>query len=309
MRTIQFLLKKEFVQIVRNKAMLPILVIAPIIQLLILAHAASFEIKNLKVHVIDLDQSPFSRLLINKFQGSDHFELANFSFSHKIAEDDFLKDKVNLVVKIPANFEGDLINENKAKVQFIINAINGNAAGLTFVYASSILKDFNTQIMGEWINEKTFGPAAYNINYSFWFNPEMNYKTFMVPGILVMLVTMIGMLLTGMNIVREKETGTIEQINVTPIRKIHFIIGKLLPFWMIALFELAFGLLIAKLVFDIPIVGSIWLIFLFAGVYLLVVLAFWITGIDSYRYATTGNVHLLVLHGNIHTDEWFVYTY
>ncbi|MFA5781648.1 MAG: ABC transporter permease, partial [Bacteroidales bacterium] len=108
--------------------------------------------------------------------------------------------------------------------------------------------------------------------YAFWFNPELNYKNYMVPGILVLLVTLIGMFLTGMNIVREKEIGTIEQINITPIKKHQFIIGKLLPFWIIAQFELAFGLTLGKLLFDIPILGNLGVVFTFSSIYLLVVL-------------------------------------
>jgi ABC-2 type transport system permease protein len=101
----------------------------------------------------------------------------------------------------------------------------------------------------------------------------MNYKIFMLPGILVILVTMIGMMLTALNLVREKELGTAEQINVTPIRKYQFIIGKLLPFWIIANFELSFGLLVGKIFFQLPMEGSIALLFLFASVYLLLVLS------------------------------------
>ena len=89
----------------------------------------------------------------------------------------------------------------------------------------------------------------FDIRYSYWFNPELDYKTYMVPGILVLLVTIIGMFLSSMNVVREKEMGTIEQINVSPVKKYQFVIGKLLPFWFIALFELAFGLTLARIIF------------------------------------------------------------
>ena len=107
-----------------------------------------------------------------------------------------------------------------------------------------------------------------DISTSYWFNPELNYITYMVPGILVLLVTIIGMFLTAMNVVKEKEKGTIEQINVTPIKKYQFITGKLLPFWIVGLLELAFGLTLAWIAFNIPILGSIWLIFLVASVYM-----------------------------------------
>ena len=106
----------------------------------------------------------------------------------------------------------------------------------------------------------------------YWYNPVLEYKWYMAPGILAVLVTIIGMFMSGMNLVREKEIGTIEQLNVSPVRKHHFIIAKLVPFWIIALFDLAFGLLIAKIVFNLPIVGNLWLLFGLAGIYLISVL-------------------------------------
>ncbi len=167
------------------------------------------------------------------------------------------------------------MKENKGSVQLVINAINGASAGLINAYSTMIIMDFNREILIEWISPSIMASTKnIHISANYWYNPKLNYKTYMVPGILVLLVTIIGLLLSGMNIVREKEIGTIEQLNVTPIGKIQFIAGKLVPFWIIALFELAFGLTIGKLLFDIPIIGNIWLIFLSAAVYLLVILGF-----------------------------------
>jgi ABC-2 type transport system permease protein len=137
-------------------------------------------------------------------------------------------------------------------------------------YTLSVIQDFNINLLAETSGKQAEEPIS--ATWSFWFNPELNYKNYMVPGILVLLVTIIGMFLSGLNLVKEKEIGTIEQINVTPIRKYQFIIGKLLPYWLVALAELSFGLILARLVFNIPILGSLWLIFLVAAVYLLVVL-------------------------------------
>jgi len=142
-------------------------------------------------------------------------------------------------------------------------------------YSMMILLDFNKSILTEWMNPANLSSSGnILVTSNYWYNPKLNYKTYMVPGILVLLVTIIGLLLSGMNVVREKEIGTIEQLNVTPIGKIQFIAGKLIPFWIIALFELAFGLTIGKILFNIPIIGSLWLIFFSAAVYLLVVLGF-----------------------------------
>jgi ABC-2 type transport system permease protein len=181
--------------------------------------------------------------------------------------------KTDVIIQIPNNFEKGLVKDNKAQLQIIIDAINGSAAGLTFAYTASIISDFNKDLITEWFN---FDPKAktnsLNISTLHWYNPELNYKTFMVPGILVLLVTIVGFFLSGMNVVREKEIGTIEQLNVTPIKKYQFIAGKLIPFWVISMFELSFGLVLGKLIFKIPIEGNVGLVFGVASVYLLVIL-------------------------------------
>ena len=273
MRTILFIVRKEFLQIFRHKVMLPLIFLMPIIQLVILAHAADFEVKNINLHIVDQDKSLASQQLISKFQASRNFNIVGYSFSSRLAFDKIQSGDADLFLEIPPHFHRGLIRDNKASLQLSVNAINGVQAGLANAYANAIIQDFNGQIRTEWAKTRAgAAPAGLSITYSNWFNPEMNYKTFMVPGILVLLVTLIGMFLSGMNIVKEKEIGTIEQINVTPIRKYQFIIGKLLPFWIIALVELSIGLVVGWLVFDIPFVGSLWLIYSFAAIYLLVVL-------------------------------------
>ena len=255
--------------------MLPIIFVVPIVQLIILVHAATFEMKSIKMSVVDLDMSHTSRQMIGKFQGSPFFILRQSTFSYKEAEKEMKRGNVDVILAIPSGFEKKLVKENQAKVQLVINAINGSSAGLINAYSMMILLDFNRSILIEMKNPvNVSSPGNILVTTNFWYNPKLNYKTYMVPGILVLLVTIVSLFLSGMNVVREKEIGTIEQLNVTPIGKIQFISGKLIPFWIIALFELAFGLIIGKLLFNIPIVGSLWLIFLSAAVYLLVVLGF-----------------------------------
>lgn len=275
MRTILYILQKEFLQVFRNKSMLPIIFVVPIVQLIILVNAATFEMKEIRMSIVDHDLSGTSRRLVSKFTGSPFYRINHATFSYKEAEKEMLRGKVDMILQIQEGFEKQVIRDGKAKVQFVINAINGQSAGLISAYSTTILFDYNRQMISE-----NFNPAAMagirNIqtDYSYWYNPKLNYKTYMVPGILVLLVTIIGLLLSGMNIVREKEIGTIEQINVTPVNKVQFIAGKLLPYWIIAMFELAFGLSIGKLLFDIPMVGNLGLIFMSASVYLFVILSF-----------------------------------
>ena len=256
--------------------MLPIIFVIPIVQLLILVNAATMEMRNITIVVVDKDMSGTSRKMIDKFAASPFFKISKRTFDLKEAENELKSNDADLIIHIPAKFEQTLVRENKAKVQILINAINGTVGGISNAYVSSIISGFNQQVITEWTSAAPHRNVSMNkninINYSYWYNPQLNYKTFMVPAILVLLVTIIGMFLSGMNVVREKEMGTIEQINVTPIKRYQFIAGKLLPFWIIALFELGFGLTIGKLLFDIPIVGSIALLYLVAAVYLLSVL-------------------------------------
>jgi len=249
------------------------IVILPFVQLIILVYAASFEMKKIDMVIVDQDLSTISRRLTSKFEGSPFFHLYGFTYSMSEAEKLLTSDQADLIIKIPVDFEKNLMTEKKGQVQLLINAINATSAGLINVYSNYVIADFNRNIITDHINYIT--PSRnkqIKITNSYWYNTELDYKIFMLPGILVILVTIIGSFLTAINIVREKEMGTIEQINVTPIRKYQFIIGKLVPFWIIAMGELAFGLTLGKLLFDIPFVGSLPLLFGFASVYLLVAL-------------------------------------
>nr|WP_314834963.1 ABC transporter permease [uncultured Flavobacterium sp.] len=275
MKTILFIVQKEFRQIFRNKAMLPIIFVMPLMQLLILSNAASFEVKNIQFSYIDHDHSVASRALISKFQASSYFKIIE-SFDSKVkANQEMQKGKVDVILEIPNHFERNLIKEKKTSLSVSINAIDGAAAGIENVYVSQIITEFNQNLQTK-LFQYTDGTLVQPQNIvtipSFWYNNTLNYKTFMVPGILVLLVTMITLFLSSMNIVREKEIGTLEQINVTPIKKHQFIIGKLFPFWVLGLVILTVGLTIAKIVFNVPILGNIGLIYMFTSVYLFVIL-------------------------------------
>ncbi|MBS4056129.1 MAG: ABC transporter permease [Bacteroidetes bacterium] len=273
MRTIRFILQKEFIQIFRDKSMIPIIFVIPVVQLLILSFTATFEIKNTRLIIWDQSRTIDSRSLISKFDRSPFFSLEAYVETYEQGIEWLKKGKADQLLILDPSFATDLQMGEKGKVMLVTDAINGSAASLMNAYAMSILTDYNKQLLvAKYPLAKTAEPVE--LRSSHWYNPELDYKTYMVPGILVLLVTIIGMFLSGMNIVKEKELGTIEQINVTPIKKYQFMIGKLLPFWIIALFELAIGLVVARLVFGIPILGSVPLLFGVASVYLLVILGF-----------------------------------
>jgi len=273
MRTLKFLLQKEFRQIFRDKGILAVIFIMPTIQLLILPWAADYEIKNIKLAVVDHDHSEYSRQLIEKITSSGYFILTSYSPSYNRGLQQVEREKADLILEIPVSFEKDLVKDSEAKLFMAVNAINGVKAGLGSAYLRTIIQDYNGEVRMKWIQFPRFSPETnIEVVYSNWFNPSMNYKFFMVPGILVLLLTMVGANLTAINIVKEKEIGTIEQINVTPVKKYHFILSKLIPFWCLGLFVFSIGFAIAWLIYGIVPAGSFLTIYFFAAVYLLAVL-------------------------------------
>ncbi|MFT4605673.1 MAG: ABC-2 type transport system permease protein [Rhodothermales bacterium] len=264
MRIIAIILRKEFRQIFRNRAMLPILFVLPIIQLLLLSYAATFEVRETPIAVIDQDRSETSRALIARLDASLYFQVGEQPASMAEADRALLFGEVDMVMTIPAELERDLGAGQSVIVQVVLDAEDGATAGIVQSYATQIINQVNADI--------TVGPPGIRIAARHWYNPNLEYTTFMVPGILVLLVTIIGTFLSAMNVVREKEIGTIEQLNVTPIKRYQFVVAKLLPFWVIGMAELGVGLVVARVVFAIPMVGSLWLVFALAGLYLLVML-------------------------------------
>ncbi len=276
MKTILFIIQKEFKQIFRNKGMLPIIFIMPILQILILSNAATFDIKKIKMAYVDHDKSTFSRELISKFQASPYFVVTADFPASKLGLDAIQQGKAAVLLEIPTDFEKDLIKDKESSLSIQVNAINGAIAGIENSYVNQIIQKFNTNIRAKLMPVVPFGKGLKQVvvKPSFWYNQNLDYKIYMVPGIIVLLITMVTFFLSGMNIVREKEIGTLEQINVTPIKKYQFIIGKLFPFWVIGIFLLFLGMNIGRIAFNVPIVGNPAVILLFASIYILVFLGF-----------------------------------
>ena len=275
MKTLGFILQKEFRQILRDKTILAMMFVMPTFQLVILPLAANFEVKNINVAYVDHDHSSYSRQLRNKIASSGYFRMAGAPGSYKEGLGMVEYGKADLIVEIPSGFERNLVREGSQKVNLSVDAINGTKASLGGAYLVAVLADFNNNLD---INMKLTGnraaepPAKISVASSNWYNPRAEYKYFMVPGILVILLTMIGGFITALNIVKEKEIGTIEQINVTPIQKWQFILGKLIPFWIVGMVVFTIGLLVMYVVYGIFPKGSLLVLYLFAAVYLVALL-------------------------------------
>jgi len=269
MRTLLLILRKEFKQIFRNKIMIPIIFEMPFVQTLVLVYAATLELQDTQITIVDQDKSVFSQELISKFEASPFFDVELSVYNEDYIEDRLLKDSSKAILMIPANFENDLRNGISTKLLLNVNAIDGQGAGLINIYISQTIMSMLDQIRPFIIKaDLMVMPKNINVESRYWYNPTLNFKHYMLPGILVILVSMIGVFLTSLNIVREKEMGTIEQINVTPIKKWQFLTGKLLPFWLIGIVVLSIGLGIGMLLFDVPFRGSVLTMFIFTGLYL-----------------------------------------
>jgi ABC-2 type transport system permease protein len=283
MRRIFFLAQAELLHVVRDRATLTQVLVVPMVQILILANAATFEIRDTRMWIVDLDRTVASRGLVNRFAASGHFDITGTTPSLDAANEALLRGETTLALVIPRDFEADAARTRRANVELVVNAEKGAAAGIVQAYATTILGAYSAELGGS-----TRTAPLIDIRYRSRYNPTLNYQHYMVPGLLVALVTMIGTLLTAQNIAREKELGTLEQLNVTPITRGQFIAGKLLPFWLVGLIELALGLALGVLVFDVPVRGSVFLLFGVAGLYLLVALGIglWIsTIVDTQQQA------------------------
>jgi len=270
MRTIFYLIRKEFLQIFRDKFIGKAIFAVPVVQMLILVPAVTFEMKSSKLCLIDKDMTTESRGLISQIEGSTFFKITCLASSENEAANLLHNNKLDLILQIPSGFGKDIGQGKPAKILASVNAINAMNAQLSWAYLNGVIRDYNTDIVAG-ISGGSSLPQI-RVTNRYWYNETLNYNHFMLPGILGILVAAIAFLLAGLNLVKEKEMGTIEQINVTPVRKYQFIIAKMAPFLLIGLADLAIGLGIGKLVFDVPFEGSLLLMFLGSAIFMIAAL-------------------------------------
>jgi ABC-2 type transport system permease protein len=316
MRTLGYLLQKEFRLIFRNPAILRMIIVMPIIQLIVIPFAADYEVRNIHFSVVDDDHSMYSQRLIQKMDASAYFQLVANHANQQEAQDMVGHGNTDLILTIPAGFEKEIVTGENGSLFLAADAVNGMKAGLAINYAQRIINDFNQEIRSEWIPVLPRGTLPrIEVRSRAWYNPHSNYHWFMVPGILAILVTMVGSFLTALNIVSEKEGGTIEQLNVTPMSKLSFILGKLIPFWVLGLVTIALGILVGWIIYGLWPIGAVLSIMAFAAIYLLAVLGiglFISTIADSQQQATLISFFFMmtfILMGGLYTPvesmpEW-----
>ncbi len=288
---LRFLLEKEFKQLLRNRFLPRVIVVFPAMVLLVFPLVANFDIKNLNLAIVDGDGSAYSRRLAAKAASSGYFRLQEVSPTYRQAIEGVELGSADVILEIPPRFEEDLIREGMARVSVAVNAVNGTKGGLGSVYLSGIVEDFSGEIRSE-LSAQGGAASSFEIVPNYRFNPYLEYRIFMVPALMVMMLTMLCGFLPALNIVGEKEKGTIEQINVTPVRKSTFILSKLIPYWVTGFTVLTVCILISWAVYGLFPPGGVGTLYLFTSVF---VLAMSGLGLVISNYANTAQQAMFMM--------------
>jgi ABC-2 type transport system permease protein len=282
---LKFLIEKEFKQLVRHSFLPKLIIMMPCVMLLLMPWVASYEVKDVNVCLVDNDRSALSARLAQKVSASTSFHLAATASGYREAMQSIESGKADLILEVLPGFERQLMREGEAEVMLSVNAVNGVKGGLGSAYLLNILSDYADELRSEQLPQ--MGAAAsgsFRVQSSYFFNPSLNYKAYMVPALMVLLITLLCGFLPALNIVSEKEAGTIEQLNVTPVGKLTFVVAKLAPYWLVGFIAISIGFVLAALLYNLTPAGSFATIYLFIGVYVLALSGFGLV-ISSYSSA------------------------
>ncbi len=273
------MLRKEFIQALREPRMRILLFVPPTVQLLVFGFAVNLDVDHTRVAWMDMDRTPLSRELRARFEGSGRFDIVAQPASEEDVQRALDRGVAQAVVRVLPNFERDVLRGRPAEVQVLIDGTNSNTASLVSGYAGSIIADFSGGVSTERQNTRMLSRnAAAPVNAAapqvsarprVWFNPDLYSRNYFVPGVIGNIIMMVTLMLTAMAIVREKEIGTMEQLMVTPIRPLELMLGKTLPFAVVGLGQVALITTVALLVFRIPFRGSPLLLFACAALFLM----------------------------------------
>ncbi len=259
MITLTEFIKKEFLQLKRDPRMFPLIFIAPVLQLIIVGYAITFDIKNIPIVICDLNRSSESRDYIESIKSSNYFQIIDYTINHN--DLDFYLDKgiAKIVLVIPKDFSINLQKGQTTKLQLLVDGSDAYSANVSLSYITGLTFNYNKSILIDYLNSRGQIAVIMRIDPEIrvWFNPELKSANYFIPGIIGLLLTLMTLVLTSMIIVKEKEHGTLEQLIVTPIKKIELIIGKLIPFTLIGFVEIFLILAAAFIFFDLELKGSL----------------------------------------------------
>ncbi|MBZ5513748.1 MAG: ABC transporter permease [Acidobacteriia bacterium] len=272
---IQHMLIKEFIQVFRDPRMKAFIFAVPIMQLLIFSYAASTDVRHIATAIYDLDNTVASRDLLSQFVKSGYFDVVEYVTNDARERELLDRGQARLVLRVDKGFEEDLHAGRSAPLQMILDGTDSNTAGIVLGYSNGIIQQFSQAILSQRLRRlrgNVREPGRVSLQTRTWFNENLESRTYFVPGVIALMITLLTLLLTSMAIVREKEIGTMEQIIVTPIRPVEFILGKTVPFALISFVDLVLVTLVGVVWFRIPVRGSFTLLVFATSVYLMTML-------------------------------------
>ena len=265
---IREMVRKEFIQLFRDKRSRPILVIAPLVQLLVFGYVVNYDIKDIRVALIDQSRTRESRLMNDAFIANKIFRITHLPGSPRELEELLLTGNVDLGIKIPPDFSSRIRRGQTAEVQILADGSMSNMASIRISYTVMVLDRLNTGLIKElYGRELKYGKIDARIRT--WYNPNLDSQNFFVPGIVAFVVMLISLLMTSIAIIKERENGTMEQLIATPLKPIELIIGKTIPYTIISLGQMVMIMLFALFWFEVPLAGSIPELFLATCLFLL----------------------------------------
>ena len=266
-RTLAVLIKKEFLQIRRNSFLPKLIIVFPIVVMLVIPWVTTLDVNNIQVTVIDEDHSETSQRMISGIEGADYFHLVVSDQGYEQALQQVEQGNCDLIVEIPAEYERSLVAASPKRISVSVNSVNAIKGVIGMQYVLQCM-GVTLQNMGKEMGLQLDSEA---ITVQYRYNPTMNYRYYMVPAIMIILMILICGFLPALSLVSEKEKGTIEQINVTPVGRLTFTLSKLIPYWLIGFFILSVSMLIARLVYGLVPAGSLLSIYLAALLFILTV--------------------------------------
>lgn len=271
MRQIFYLVQKEFRQIFRDFSMVRILFVVPLIQIFILGNAITTDVKNIKIVFQDQDKTPYSREFISKFVHSRYFKITGFEEDYTRLSSYLDSGKASLAIVIPRHFQRDIVLQKKPDIQLLVDGVDGNSAGVSLGYITDIVQKYQERLMefSPDLSLQVKNLRRVETEPRFWFNPNLESKLYIVPGIIALILLIITLFLTSMGIVREKEIGTLEQLMVTPIRSYQLVIGKIIPFSILGMLEIMISMGFVYLIFGIGVKGSLLLLLFESSIFII----------------------------------------
>lgn len=251
MKTLKYLIEKEFKQFVRNPFMIRLALVFPVLVMLVFPWVATLDITGVNIDIVDNDRSETSRMLVEKIEASTYFTLHGMEQDYRGAMENMKYGKSDIILEIPKGFEKELVNGAPTGTAIFANAVDGTKGALGSSYLAAIIDGFAAEQTG------SVQGMPVKITVQNRYNPTLNYRFYMIPAIMIILIILICGFLPALNIVSEKETGTIEQINVTPIGKYQFILAKVIPFWIMGITAFSVCFLLAFWIYGLAPSGNL----------------------------------------------------